>query len=271
MKKKSTLSKIWSGNKKIFALLAHKHRVVISIRTSKRLCQTFWLLRCKIQTNQGTLVWVWQPFSPDWRSGRWAGTSSRGLFAAGRCCERQWPVPGTHPLRPRGSSSPGRRGCKQTEDIAAWLVRRGSKQNETLKWRHLLVFTWSLVNPLEKTENRGVTIRWVWTSTVHCVRCTDTHHLPEDFGFFGPGEGSVGDPAWHQPLVRVGSRPLHLRHHRLLFLLLEREEHVSSAKCSRSVNTTCWMTILKREKGQKKELNQKRPFSFRLFHCGHTW
>lgn len=48
----------------------------------------------------------------------------------------------------------------------------------------------------------------------------ESHHLSEDFGVFGPGEGSVGNPAWHQPLVRVGSCPLHLRHHRLLLLLL---------------------------------------------------
>lgn len=48
----------------------------------------------------------------------------------------------------------------------------------------------------------------------------ESHHLSEDFGVFGPGEGSVRDPAWHQALVGVGSRPLHLRHHRLLVLLL---------------------------------------------------
>lgn len=48
----------------------------------------------------------------------------------------------------------------------------------------------------------------------------ESHHLSEDFGVFGPGEGSVRDPAWHQPLVRVGPRPLHLCHHRLLLLLL---------------------------------------------------
>ena len=48
----------------------------------------------------------------------------------------------------------------------------------------------------------------------------EPHHLSEDFGVFGPGEGSVRDPARHQPLVGVGSRPLNLGHHRLLLLLL---------------------------------------------------
>lgn len=48
----------------------------------------------------------------------------------------------------------------------------------------------------------------------------ESHHLPEDFGVFGPGEGPVRDPACHEPLVRVSSRPLHLGHHGLLLLLL---------------------------------------------------
>lgn len=48
-----------------------------------------------------------------------------------------------------------------------------------------------------------------------------SHHLSEDFGVLGPGEGAVGDPARHQALVGVGPRALHLGHHGLL-LFLER-------------------------------------------------
>lgn len=56
-------------------------------------------------------------------------------------------------------------------------------------------------------------------TTKECVD-VESHHLSEDFRVFGPGEGPVRNPARHQPLVRVGSRPLHLGHHRLLLLLL---------------------------------------------------
>lgn len=84
--------------------------------------------------------------------------------------------------------------------------------------QYLLVFTGALINPLKKKEKENMSP----TDSITIKECVgvESHHLSEDFGVFGPGEGSVGDPAWHQTLIRVGSRPLHLRHHRLLLLLL---------------------------------------------------
>lgn len=88
--------------------------------------------------------------------------------------------------------------------------------------QHSLVFTGGLVDPLNKKEKSMTVTEKLQPAFVTMKECVDveSHHLSEDFGVFGPGEGSVGDPAWHQPFIRVGSRPLHLSHHRLLFLLL---------------------------------------------------
>lgn len=86
------------------------------------------------------------------------------------------------------------------------------------------VFTGGLIDPLKKkttTDRSDIKShslgRNLWPGS---VSVSESHHLSEDFGVFGPGEGPVRDPAWHQPLVGVGSRPLHLGHHRLLLLLL---------------------------------------------------
>lgn len=73
-----------------------------------------------------------------------------------------------------------------------------------------------------------------------CV-CAVSHHLSKDFGVFGPGEASVGDPARHQPLVRVGPRPLHLRHHCLLLFLLggkKKTQTLVSFSCAGHIYTS---------------------------------
>ncbi len=72
----------------------------------------------------------------------------------------------------------------------------------------------------EKTKNMTLTEKLQSVFVAMEAVDVESHHLSEDFGVFGPGEGSVWYPAWHQPLIRVGSRPLHLSHHRLLLLLL---------------------------------------------------
>lgn len=147
---------------------------------------------------------------------------------------RSWSMLRASMARPRNSST------SSSGFIVSWTprlqaeeghrcrsVRQGSKQRENPQVPALTCLYWkSRQSPEEEggggeggqrrhdsQGGLGRTVRWL-------VLCTKTHHLPEDFGVFGPGEGSVGDPAWHQPLVGVGSRPLHLRHHRLLFLLL---------------------------------------------------
>lgn len=92
----------------------------------------------------------------------------------------------------------------------------------SIKRQYSLVFTGGLINPLKKNRRKISLTEKLQPGSNATKECVDveSHHLSEDFGVFGPGEGSVGDPAWHQPLVRVGSRPLHLSHHRLFLLLL---------------------------------------------------
>lgn len=89
-----------------------------------------------------------------------------------------------------------------------------------------------------------------------------THHLSKDFRLFGPGESSVRDPAWHQPLIRVGSRSLHLSHHRLLLLLL------------RGNNMKVWPTARIQHSRDRKYKCPKRPqvyCSFRFFIAPAKW
>lgn len=158
---------------------------------------------------------------------------------------------------------------------ADWCCCAAAGWTETVERRHLLVFTWSLIDPLEEKEENaevrirpGLAARWRSACTKNSPFAWRLWILWSWRRFCrGPSVASAPRWSWLSSAASSPSSPS--------LPSARREEHVSSAKCSRSVSTTCWMRMLKKAERTKKK---KRPFRLLrvlfLFFYGdhsHTW